>query len=149
MNSKLYISTITVAIFTLLVSVSCSDSSKNEYTEANDNIETGKTLEISKDSLISGLNVEIEKLEEKLDTLNNRIKAVGGNVDETVFRAERKLKAYKESLEDQTDKVAAATEDNWADVKIEANQEWLDFKANLKETEKVIEEYFSTRTNDK
>ena len=105
-------------------------------------------FEQSRDSLIADFEYEIDRIESKIDSLDEKIKAVGGNVNETVEDSKRKLVAYKESLEDQTDKIAAATEKNWEKVEREAKEEWVDFKSNVAATEENIDEYFENRTNN-
>lgn len=147
MKNKLSVAITLVGSIVFCITVACSDNSSST-TKGGEKIVISDTLEASRDSLISDFNSEIAKLESKIDSLEEKIKAVGGNVDVTVERSKDKLISYKENLETQTDKIAAATDENWDKVKTEAYQEWKDFKSNVAETEKEIEEYFNTRTND-
>lgn len=148
MKNKLSVAITLVGFIVFCITVACSDSSSSITTNEGEKIVISDTLKASRDSLISDFNSEIAKLESKIDSLEEKIKAVGGNVDVTVERSKDKLISYKENLETQTDKIAAATDENWDKVKTEAYQEWKDFKSNVAETEKEIEEYFNTRTND-
>lgn len=142
----------TLAILSILsfVGISCADSSSTKNKTPDQTVTpTDTTLEVSRDSLSSRFSVAILRLESKIDTLDNKIEALGGNVSDSVIKSKNKLEAYKEELEEQADKIAAATDQNWADVKLEAMKEWNAFKVNVAETERDIEEYFNTRTYDK
>ncbi len=149
MQSQVGITSVIAVATALAFIISCSDNTnrvQNEHDyELTDTVNT-PTFDHSRDSLMNDFEYEIEKLESEIDSLDEKIKAVGGNVDETIVHSKEKLIAYKESLEDQTDKLAAATEDNWEKVKKEAKEELRDFKSNVAATENDIEEYFNNRT---